>query len=92
MRDILNEMCDEEKDEMMTKDEGELGSWKRAVVTPDGVWHNRGYFSKNGSFIIKNYFTGGILWYGNKCMRGKDDVMDEELFAGTSKSMEGCLA
>ena len=92
VQDILNEMCDEEKDQLMTKDDSELGSWKRAVVTSDGVWHNRGYFSKNGSFIIKNYFTGGILWYGHKCMRGKDDVIDEELFAGTSKSMEGCLA
>ncbi|CAB4009242.1 Hypothetical predicted protein [Paramuricea clavata] len=40
---------------------------------------------KNGSFIVKNYFTGGILWYGHKCMRGKDDNIDEELFAGTSK-------
>jgi hypothetical protein len=85
-------MCDEEKDQMMTKDDSYLGSRKRAVVTSDGVWHNRGYFSKNGSFIIKNYFTGGILWYGHKCVRGKDNVIDEELFAGTSKSMEGYLA
>ncbi len=25
-------------------------------------------------------------------MRGRDDIIDDELFAGTSKSMEGCLA
>lgn len=70
----------------------ELGSWKRAVVTSDGVWHTRGHFSKTGSFIIKNYLMGGLLWYGHKCMCGKDDVVDEELYEGTAKSMEGFLA
>ena len=64
-----------------------LGSWKKAVVTSDGVWHTRGHFSKNASFIIKNYLTGGLLWYGHKCMRG-----DEELYADTAKYMEGILA
>ena len=77
---------------MKEKDAAVLGSWKKAVVTSDGVWHTRGHFSKNGSFIIKNYLTGGLLWYGHKCMRGKDDVIDEELYAGTAKSMEGVLA
>lgn len=89
---ILNEMCDEEKERMKEIDAGELGSWQRAVVTSDGVWHTRGHFSKNGSFIIKNYLSGGLLWYGHKCMRGKDDVVEEELFEGTAKSMEGILA
>ena len=92
VRDILDEMCDEEKDKMMAMDDKELGGWKRAVVISDRVWHNRGRFSKNGSFIIKNYFTGGLLWYGHKCMHGRDYIIDDELFAGTSKSMEGCLA
>ena len=40
------------------------------MVTSDGVWHTRGHFSKNGSFIMKNYLTGGLLRYGHKCMRG----------------------
>ena len=84
--------CDEEKERMKEIDAGELGSLQRAVVTSDGVWHTRGHFSKNGSFIIKNYLTGGLLWYGHKCMRGKDDVVEEELFEGTAKSMEGILA
>lgn len=90
--DILNEMCEEEKERMRQLDREELGSWERAVVTSDGVWHTRGHFSKNRSFIIKNYLTGGLLWYGHKCMRGKDDVVDEELFEGMAKSMEGFLA
>lgn len=62
---------------MKEVDGGQLGSWQRAVVTSDGVWHTQGHFSKNGSFIIKNYFTGGLLWYGHKCMRGKDDVVED---------------
>ena len=77
---------------MKAKEEEELGSWERAVVTSDGVWHTRGHFSKNGSFIVKNYLMGGLLWYGHKCMRGKDTVVNEELFEGTAKSMEGVLA
>lgn len=90
--DILNEMCEEEKDRMKELDDGELGSGKRTVVTPDGVWHTRSHFSKNGSFIIKNYLTGGLLWYGHKCMRERDDVVQEDLFEGTAKSMEKILA
>ena len=90
--DILDGMCDEEKEQMQKLDSAELGSWERAVVTSDGVWHTRRHFSKNGSFIVKNYLTGGLLWYRHKCMRGKDDVLDEELYEGTSKSMEGFLA
>ena len=77
---------------MKKGDSGESGSWQRAVVTSDSVWHRRGHFSKNGSFIIKNYLTGGLLWYGHKCMRGKDDVVEDDLFEGTVKSMEGILA
>lgn len=89
INDILTEMCDEEKAKMKPIPDNNLGSWSRAVVTSDGVWHTRGHFSKNGSFIIKNYLTGGLLWFGHKCMRGNDD---EDLFEGTSKSMEGALA
>ena len=88
---ILNEQCAEEKDRMKELN-NKIGSWKKAVVTSDGVWQTRGYFSKNGSFIIKNYMSGGILWYGHKCMRGDDDIVDEELYEGTAKSMEGVLA
>lgn len=88
---ILDEMCEEEKNRMKEKDAAVLGSWKKAVVKSDGVWHTRGHFSKNGPFIIKNYLTGGLLWYGHKCMQGKDEVIDE-LYAGTAKSTEGVLA
>ena len=63
---ILDEMCEEKKNRMKEKDGAVLGSWKKAVVTSDGVWHTRGHFSKNGSFIIKNYPTGGggasLVW------------------------------
>ena len=92
VKDILDEMCDEEKDRMVDLDDEELGSWNRAVVTSDGVWHTRGHFSKNRSFIVTNYLNGGLLWYGHKCMRGSADVADEDLYEGTAKSMEGVLA
>lgn len=85
-------MCYKEKGKMKSLIDRHLGSWKRAVVTSDGVWHTRGHFSKNGSFIIKNYMTGGLLWYGHKCMRGNDDVVDDDLYEGTAKSMERVLS
>ena len=90
--DILNEMCEEEKERMKGLPENELRSWKRAVVTSDGVWHTRGHFSKSGSFIIKNHMSGGLLWFGHKCMKGSDDVVEEEVYGGTAQSMEGRLA
>ena len=92
LKSILDKMCNEEKERMKKLPQEQLGSWHRAVGTSDGVWHTRGHFSKNGSFIIKNYLTGGLLWYGHKCMRGRDDVVEDELFEGTAKSMEGVLA
>lgn len=78
--EILNGMCDEGKDRMKDMDSGEMGSWKKAAVTSDGVWHTRGYFSKNGTFDITNYLTGGlaisvcevkmVLWRMH-CLRGQ---------------------
>ena len=54
LKDILDEMCEDEKKNMQELSQDELGSWTRAVVTSDGVWHTHGHFSKNGSFIVKN--------------------------------------
>ena len=70
----------------------EQGSWENAVTTADGCWLTRGHFSQNCTFIIKNYLTNTILWYGHACMRGDDDVIEEPLYPGTSKSAEGYLA
>ena len=87
---ILTGIRDEEKENMKKIDNNVLGSWQRGVVTSDGVWHTRGHFSKNGSFIVKNYLTGGLLWFGHTCMRRNSE--DDDLFMGTAKSMEGFLA
>ena len=32
--------------------------------------------------------TGGLLWYGHKCMHGNDNVAEDDFYPGTSKSME----
>ena len=78
-------MCQEEKANLKQINDGVLGSWKRGVVTSDGVWHTRGHLSKNGSFIIKNYPSGGLLWFGHKCMRGDSE---EECYQQAKD--EGC--
>ena len=30
-------------------------------------------------FVIKNYITGALLYYGHLCMRGAETICDEEL-------------
>ena len=59
--DILNEMSEDEKERMKSISPDVLGSWKKAVVTSDGVWHTRGHFSKNGSFIIHTVLLQNTL-------------------------------
>ena len=60
--------------------EDKLGSWKIAVTTSDGAWAIRGFFSQNSTFVIHNYMTGGLLWYGHASMRGSDEIISEELY------------
>lgn len=70
IKDILDGMCDLAKADMKSLPSSELGSWKRAVTTSDGCWHIRGFFSQNSTFIIRNYLTGSLLYYGHASMRG----------------------
>ncbi|KAL9977675.1 hypothetical protein ACROYT_G015107 [Oculina patagonica] len=68
IKTIFNEMCSEKKEKMKELPDADLGSWKRAVVASDGLWQTKGHFSKNGSFVIENNMTGGLLW-GKSCMK-----------------------
>ena len=45
--------------------------------------------SKNATFSIRNYFNGAILYYAHLSQKGRDKVIQEELYQGTSKSAEG---
>lgn len=89
---ILDGICEEAKNEMKAKDPNELGSFKRAVTTSDGCWLIRGYHSQCCTFIIVDFITGAILYYGHLCMRGSNNICDAELWKGTSKAAEGHLA
>ena len=73
-------------------DDKTLGSWKQAITSADGTWLTCVYFSKNGTFTVRNYLNGALLFYKHLCQKGKDDVIDEDLYKGTSKSMEGFAA
>ena len=92
IKKMLDEMCACAQEELKALPADEQGSWENAVTTADGCWLTRGHFSQNCTFIIKNYLTNTILWYGHACMRGDDDVIEEPLYPGTSKSAEGYLA
>lgn len=92
IKDILDESCELAKVEMKSKPSSEIGSWERAVTTSDGCWQIRGFFSQNSTFVIRDYTTGALLWYGHVSMRGNDSIIDEDLYSGTAKSAEGYLA
>ena len=49
----------------------------------------RGFHSKNATFSIRNYFNGALLYRKHLCQRGRDDVVKEELYQGTSRGAEG---
>ena len=61
---ILVGVCEEAKLQMQSIENYHLGSWERTVTTCDGCWQIRGHFSQNCTFVIKNYITGGLLYYG----------------------------
>ena len=70
---MVTEMCDREKERMKAMDQTKLGSWSKAVTCADGTWQTRGFHSKNGSFTIRNYDTGALLYFTHLCQRGHDN-------------------
>ena len=92
VKEVLDEQCSKVKEEMKEKPEEEVGSWRRAITSGDGVWLTRGFFSQNFTFTVWNYLTGGILYYMHLCMRGTDNVVEEPLYPGTAKSAESYAA
>ena len=92
VKSMLDKVCEAAKQEMKEKKEGELRSWKCAVTTAGGTWHTRGWHSKNATFTIINYLNGAFLYYQHLCQKGRDHVIEEELYKGTSKLSEGYAA
>ena len=92
VKEMVDEMCEDAKDDMRHMDQNELGSWSRAVTSADGTWMTRGHHSKNATFSIRNYYNGALLYRKHLCQKGRDDVIKEELYQGTSKGAEGYAA
>ena len=89
---MLDEVCESAKQEMRDMKGSELGSWQNAVGVADGMWQTRGWHSKNATFTIRNYLNGALLYCHHLCQKGRDEVIEEELYRGTSKSSEGFAA
>ena len=86
---MVKEMCQREKERMKGMDQDKLFSWSKAVTSADGTWQTRGYHRKNATFTIRNYANGALLYFVHLCQRGEDNLIDEPLYQGTSKSAEG---
>ena len=86
---MLDDMCNEAKEDMKAMDASILGSWNNAVTTGDAVWLTRGFHSCNGTYTVRNYITGALLYYEHMCQRKGDKVSEGEAYLGTSASMEG---
>lgn len=92
IKTVLDGMCEKAKEKMQEKQSTDLGSWKRAVTTSDGCWLIRGFHSQCSTFVILDFLTGGILFYGHLCMRGSNQICDTDIWDGTSKAAERHLA
>ena len=57
---MLDNMCSRALEEMKRQPAHEIGSAGRAVTTSDGAWMTRGAHSKNFSFVIRDFMTGGL--------------------------------
>ena len=86
---MVKEMCQHEKERMKGMDHDKLFSWSKAVTCADGTWQTRGYHRKNATFTIRNYANGALLYFVHLCQRGEDNLINEPLYQGTSKSAEG---
>ena len=78
VKQMVDEIRDEAKQEMRGMDQDKLGSWSHAVTSADGVWMTRGWHSKNGTFSIRNYFTGALLYCMHLCQQGRDNIIIKE--------------
>jgi len=63
MEVMLNEMCDEAKNEMKSLGPTVVGSWERVITASDGCWLTRGKFSQNSTFTIRNYMNNSLLYF-----------------------------
>ena len=60
VENMVNEMCEREKERMKALNPKDLGSWSQAVTSADGTWLTRGHHSKNTTFSIRNYLSGAL--------------------------------
>ena len=92
VEDMLDEQCERAKAEMKSIPDDELGSFKRAVTNADGAWMTRGHHSQNFTFHMRDYFTNAIIYYQHLCHKGEDEILEDNLYEGTSKAAEGYAA
>ena len=78
---MVDDLCEVAKREMKEKNDGDLGSWKRAVTTADGTWH------KNATFTIRNYLNGALLYYHHLCQKGRDKIVEGDLYLDQPRDM-----
>eukprot|EP00058_Branchiostoma_floridae_P021983 XP_002607473.1 hypothetical protein BRAFLDRAFT_69905 [Branchiostoma floridae] len=90
IHDILNTKIQKARSDMKEMDPSVVGSWKKAVTSGDGVYHTRGYHSKNMTVLVVDYKKNALIAAVHLCMRGEDSsTSDISLFEGTAKAAEG---
>ena len=70
VKSILNDMCEQAKESIKQKNDSELGSFENTVTCG-------GYHSQNATYTIRNYQTGGLLYYKHFSQRGNNDITGE---------------
>ena len=80
---MVDDLCEVAKREMKEKNDGDLGSWRRAVTTADGTWQTRGTVRMPLSLLESMVHS---------CITTTSGRDKGDLYPGTSKSAEGYAA
>ena len=70
IKNILDEVCEDGKVEMMALPSSQLGSWKRAVTTSDGCWQ---VFLARTTHQELSHRCPAVVW---PCVDARDDKIE----------------
>ena len=78
---MLDEICDAAKQEMRDMKENALGLWQNTVTVADDTW-----LAQQKCHVYNKKSPERCLYYHHLYQKGRDEVSEEELYRGTSKS------
>ena len=85
LQEMLDEVCELAKQEMKEVDGDELGSWTSSNSCRWGV-------ARVAAIAKMLHSASTTLYYMHICQKGRDKIIKDKFYKGTSKSAEGYAA